>query len=166
MYNLMVDLETLSTSPNAYIVSIGAAYFYDHGIGETFYKVVMPDNYYNLHIDPATVAWWMQQSDRARSVFASTEAAPLETVLYEFRQFVKPQTLVWGNGANFDNVILANAYRTIGHEPPWPFYMDRCFRTLKECNPQIPKPVFAGTAHNALDDAINQANHATQILWS
>ena len=68
---------------------------------------------------------------------------------------------VWGNGASFDNVLLATAYKRLGMETPWPFWKDRCFRTMK--NVCKVDHSFEGTAHNALDDARSQAQHLIKI---
>jgi exodeoxyribonuclease VIII len=70
---------------------------------------------------------------------------------------------IWGNGASFDNVILANAYRRNDLNIPWKYYNDRCYRTMKSLAPHI-KMEREGTHHNALSDAISQANHLIRIM--
>lgn len=70
---------------------------------------------------------------------------------------------VWGNGADFDPVLLSSAYRAIGRPPPHKFYNVHCFRTLKNLFP-VEKPARDGTHHNALDDAIHQVKHLHKIL--
>jgi exodeoxyribonuclease VIII len=65
---------------------------------------------------------------------------------------------VWGNGANFDNVILRNALDRYGYSALWKYSNDRCFRTMKNILPKI-EATRAGTYHNALDDAIYQVNY-------
>mgnify|MGYP003611684532 FL=1 len=51
-----------------------------------------------------------------------------------------------------------------GLKNPVPFWLQRDFRTLKALNPTI-KHTFSGVAHNALDDAINQAAHMS-AMWA
>lgn len=75
---------------------------------------------------------------------------------------------VWGNGAKFDLSILEAAYMTVpmfglGVGVPWNFRKEYCYRTLKNLRPEC-QVTRRGTAHNALDDAINQAAHAIQLL--
>jgi exodeoxyribonuclease VIII len=73
--------------------------------------------------------------------------------------------LVWGNGADFDLPILSAAYVAAGFGgPPWKPYNGRCYRTLKNLRPDVPRPERRGTAHNALDDAVFQAEHAIALL--
>jgi hypothetical protein len=72
---------------------------------------------------------------------------------------------VWGNGAAFDNVLVAEALRRCGMKPAWNYYNDRCYRTLKNLRPDV-KLIRLGTHHDALDDARSQADHAIRLLAS
>jgi inhibitor of KinA sporulation pathway (predicted exonuclease) len=67
---------------------------------------------------------------------------------------------IWGNGAAFDNTILAAWFKHFNL--PWDFRKDRCYRTVKNMFPGVPYQ-FVGTKHNALADATNQAEHLIQI---
>lgn len=166
MKNVMVDLETLGNGSNAVIISIGAVAFdVDAGLGDAFYMRVDPQTCEEagLKMDVSTVMWWMQQSDAARSAFKGSGAMPLEFVLGEFASWYPRDATLWGNGATFDNVILSNAYLAVKGKRPWEFWNDRCYRTLKSLRPDV-KMVRAGTHHNALDDAKDQAVHAIAIL--
>ncbi|WP_409277834.1 3'-5' exonuclease [Providencia rustigianii] len=75
---------------------------------------------------------------------------------------------VWGNGVDFDNVILRNAYNSVGLEPFWNHWNNRCVRTIVELgrnagiDPKTTLP-FVGEPHNALDDAIHQAKYVSII---
>lgn len=166
MDNAMVDLETLDNVPTSAILSIGAVKFDDTGTDEDeFYVNIDPRTCTKagLTISPDTVMWWMQQSDSARKAFNNKDALSLQAALNKFTAWLGGANQVWGNGATFDNPILANAYRAVGIEPPWKFWNDRCHRTLKNLYPWVKAPAM-GTAHNALDDARNQAQHASAIL--
>jgi hypothetical protein len=90
-------------------------------------------------------------------------------VLEDFSDFLARVPLrkrkIWGNGASFDNAILAELYRVAKHPSPWEYWNDRCYRTLKNLYKQVvPPPERKGTHHNALDDAVFQAEHAVSIL--
>lgn len=167
--HVMVDIETMGTHPNAPILSIGAVLFDCLGIAEEFYETAsLHDNIdTGATMDPSTVLWWMQQSDEARAALldAAQSDVPLQLALQNFGAFCnlsgKMIDGVWGNGASFDNVLLATAYKRLGMETPWPFWKDRCFRTMK--NVCRVDHVLEGTAHNALDDARSQAQHLIKI---
>jgi len=167
MKNIMVDLETLGNGPKAVIVSIGAVQFDETGLGDTFYINVDPESCVatGMEMDVSTVMWWMQQSDAARKALTQTAQFSIAAALDQFRRYLPSGDVVlWGNGATFDNVILASAHRLVGVKRPWSFRNDRCFRTLKDLYPQVKPGMPVGTAHNALDDAVFQAEHASRIL--
>lgn len=172
MDNIMVDLETLDNGPTSAILSIGAVAFNEIGPGDEFYTVVKVKSCTDvgLTLNADTVMWWMQQSDAARAAFNNNEAMHLREALRRFEQFITSATgdprkaKVWGNGATFDNVILANAYRASGLDRPWKYSNDRCYRTLKNLYPWVKGPASGAVKHNALEDARWQARHASSIL--
>lgn len=167
--HFMVDLETLGNGSNAMIVAIGACSFLAPKEGPTFYQVIDPV-LSDGDIDASTVKWWLEQSDEARKALLVHDSVSLKRALDNLNVFLAASLVpsdrlcIWGNGATFDNVILANAYRRNGIATPWRFWNDRCYRTLKNLHPDIPLPKRTGTHHNALDDAITQAEHARRIL--
>jgi len=165
----MLDLETMSTKPNAAIIAIGAVAFNETGIVDKFYIQVRLSSCKEngLDIDPSTIIWWMKQGEEARSKFFDNEtASDLVSALDSFSAFYSQHGgAIWGNGAAFDNVILRSAYESIGVEAPWPFWVDSCYRTIKNMNPII-ELRRVGVHHNALDDAETQALHLLEIIKS
>lgn len=156
----MVDLETGDNCPTAAIVSIGAVVFSPSGVGRSFYRAVDINTSVGigLTVSADTMAWWGRQSAEAREVFTDPARAPVQRALDEFAAFLSdlPDVKVWGNGASFDNAILQVAYRLCGLPLPWKFWNDRCYRTASA---DLPRRTQSGTHHNALDDAVSQANH-------
>lgn len=166
MLDVMLDLETMGAGPTAAIIAVGAVQFDPAAgtLGDEFYAVVDLQSSVaaGLHIDPSTVLWWLRQSDEARA--AVTEpGSPLADVLRDFAGWLPAGARVWGNGAGFDNVVLASAYRAVGMRTPWSYRDDRCYRTLRALNPDV-EYARSGTAHNALHDARSQARHALELL--
>lgn len=160
----MGDLETLGTSSNSVILSIGAVAFNEHtGVTDTFFTAVDKDSCLQagLVIDSATEIWWSKQSAEAKAQFK--DPIPLKSALMAFCDFIGKDDLVWGNGVDFDNVILANAYKACGETQPWNFRNNRCYRTLKNLFPYI-KCDRHETPHHALGDAKYQARHLMKIL--
>ena len=176
---IMLDLETLGTKPGSVILAIGAVRFDETGIlGESFYQNVNPESAVEagLTIDVSTIMWWLQQSDEARKGLVAGEAMLLPQALHAFgRWALAPGGVVnshedivqveelWGNGSDFDNVLLAHAFTAAGLPQPWSHRANRDYRTLRALAPDVPfmKPVVA---HNALEDAKAQAVHAIEIL--
>ena len=176
MFEIMLDLETMGTGPNAAIVAIGAAAFCPHErrvLGKTFYAPVSLESSVDAGgvMDAGTVQWWLQQGEAARALFE--KYAPnmtIDNALYEFSTWAAnvsgtdPKKVnIWGNGADFDNVILASAYSRADITQPWGTFNNRCYRTIKSLYPEI-KMERNGTHHNARDDAISQAEHLCRIL--
>ena len=163
--HVMLDLETMGVGPNAPIVAIGACRFDETGLyGETFYETVSLESAVasGAEMDPDTVLWWMQQSEDAYSEIVEADGDAWE-VLCNFTEWLKSEKIdgLWGNGASFDNVILAQTYRRFRQPTPWPFWLDRCYRTEKSFS--TVEMVREGIHHNALDDAISQAKHLIEI---
>lgn len=172
-FDLMIDLETLGGPPDGAIVSIGACFFdlETCTIGPTFNRVI------NLatavrdggKMKPSTVMWWLSQSDDARkAILYNTEE--IRTVLLDFASFIATHSRVldvrpWGNSNSFDLTILASAYERAGMRAPWSPFRERDFRTVRNMYPSVEyNPDDKGDgAHNALTDAIFQANHLFKI---
>lgn len=168
MRHVMIDLETLGQRPGCKILSLGAVEFGPAGLGGRFYEVFDANTQAGLHMDVDTVLWWIRQADEAKhDLVSQADKISLDAGLHRFSDwlhgFDQKTVRIWGNGASFDNAILAEAYHRLGIARPWQFYNDRCYRTLKNLAKHI---AFerGGTAHRAIDDAVDQANHAVKIL--
>ncbi|WP_026601448.1 3'-5' exonuclease [Methylomonas sp. 11b] len=172
MKDLMIDLETLSTQPNAAIVSIGACMFdlATGEIGAEYYQAIqLKDNAKNGHISPETVAWWMKQPYDAKTVFWDKNAKTINEALMDFTVFRQKHQAktIWGNGASFDCVILRSAHQAHGFVT-WQYWQERDTRTLVDvaerlCNENVTKTTaFDGEKHNALADAKHQARYISR----
>ncbi|MCG6868310.1 MAG: 3'-5' exoribonuclease [Gammaproteobacteria bacterium] len=150
----MIDLETMGTSADAAIIAIGAVRF-DTEITDRFHCIVSLQSSVDarLRMDPSTILWWMQRSESARAQFAE-EGTEIDYALIEFEEWLEEDTIVWGNGSDFDNAILANAYRALNLPVPWKFWNNRCYRTVKALHPEIKEGCTGGSIyHCAVDDA-------------
>lgn len=170
MTQFMIDLETLGKRPGCKILSIGAVEFSANGLGDRFYTSVTTEDQLGLDEDPETLAWWNRQSPEARRVLTEPKTAFVDG-LEQFAGWVKrlggPRSVYpWGNGADFDNAILHVAFDVSGVKCPWEFWNSRCYRTLKNLPgaPKFQKDKRAGVHHNALDDAVTQAQHAVEVF--
>lgn len=169
----MIDLETLATTADAVILSIGAVRFnletgavFDHP-QRTFYQVVQVNSQRTRRIDGDTLAWWMTQSKDAQAVFTEPGAHLVEA-LFGLRDWVDPtpgaMPTVWSNGADFDLPMLNHAFLVADIPTPWKPYAGRCYRTYKNLpGARAIKVERTGKHHNALDDAVYQAQHLCAI---
>lgn len=178
MNHLMIDLESMGKKPTAPIVAIGAVFFDPQSgvLGVEFYAAVDLSSAMAQGATPDgdTILWWLKQSAEARAALCTDDTRHITDALSELSAFISrnsdnPRYLkVWGNGANFDNVILRSAYERAGHTCPWQFWNDSDVRTMVllgkqlEFDPKRNMP-FDGIAHNALADARHQAKYVSAI---
>jgi 3'-5' exoribonuclease-like protein len=170
MNRIMIDIETLDIARTATILQIGACKFSpDDGITEKFYVFVELESQPKSTISPATLKWWTTQS--AMPIFAG--AAHINDALSRLHDWLIAQGAtglnndyeIWCKGTDFDAAILAHAYKTyMQMETPWKYSAPRDCRTLFKLFPEIKAPTANKHAHDALADAIHQAEHAARIL--
>lgn len=160
MKHTMIDLETMGVSAGCAIMSIGAVEFDPDSqtLGRTFYRVIDLQSCLDagLRIDARTLYWWMEQSNQAREAL-SKDKEPFRDVLEAFTRWLDPTTLIWSHGLTFDLPVLQAAYEKAGLVTPWKFRNARDTRTIFDLS-GVKMGVGAGTYHNALDDARNQAD--------
>jgi len=162
---VMLDLETLGTEPGCVILSIGAAVFDCDGVGETWAMSVDLESCeaHGLEADLSTLAWWLSRPSDQQGALEGGE--PLADVLREFTQWYRERNAdqLWANSPIFDVAILDEACARVGVTPPWSFWELRDYRTLSDL--AVAADIERdGVEHDALDDAIHQAQVASATL--
>lgn len=160
--DLMIDIETLSTKPNALVLSIGMCWFdRAHPDDEV---IALPIIYPTLsqedsHIDPQTVRWWMKQTDSARGVFddiVEDKRISCTDAAIDVGEAVNNADRIWAKDPDFDCVILSHfVNQQVNFD--WPFWKNRSVRTMLDTVPVAKNMEFEGTQHDALADAVHQA---------
>lgn len=184
---LMIDIETMSTEPDASVLSIGAVgfspYEIGHFMGEPFYiNISLRSNEeHSRHLSADTMEFWLKQRTEALRAMFEGEVTNLKQACKRFRmwaQDLKPAvTHVMANDPDFDVVILKQAFKACGENWPWGFWINRSYRTWTELaypDPDERRELLArcrgeGIHHNAGDDAKAQAlcvQHCYQMLRS
>lgn len=169
MNHVMIDTETLATTPDAVIMSLGAVRF-DLETGEideanAFYASISIQSNLDIgrRISQDTLNWWLKQDPQAQAVFHEKKMS-LGDALVDFETWMNgKEHKMWSNGADFDLPLVSSAYEALGMKAPWKFWDQKCFRTFKELPGAgvVRKP--AATAHHALIDAVDQARMAIEI---
>lgn len=188
--DIMLDLETFATGQNAAIVSIGAAAFMgdEEGQFNSLFNAtpeLLQRNMLGFHrridlarsdtdkrgvISPATVEWWLLQSQEARASLVQAPRVPLGQALVEFQtwieeNFAQPKKIrLWSNGPTFDERLIREAFDRYGMTFPLSFRGSRCCRTMIELaelygwdRSQFKELSSDILKHNALHDAVFQA---------
>jgi hypothetical protein len=178
MNHVMLDLETLGTTADAVVLSIGAVRFDPSSdrLGDRpedkFYGSVSIDSQLQLgrRIQEDTLLWWIQQSPEARQVFFEPKKT-LEAVLLDLADWIsvipEANLEVWAKPAKFDIAILEHAYQQHDIDVPWPHWASNCLTSFKkrmcEICVDVPKQPAPEIAHNALHDAIAQARYVQAL---
>lgn len=174
---IMVDIETLSTKPNAVILSLGTVV-----IGNTlevipefsYYKVFNRNGQKERHIDINTVEFWMKNI--SMYPIATENSSFLSDSLWQFNSWLGEvsksletnlnEIEFWAKGSDFDFVILKDAYESFCIPVPWAYNAVRDLRSILKW---VPKTCYTPKeenkeAHNALGDAKFQAMQLIQAL--
>lgn len=174
----MIDLETLSTSPNAVILTLGAVKFNRTPVNSnsgaptldslnSFYRRIEIESCIakGLVVSPDTEEWWRSQNSEARhEAMEHKDRIPLVQALKEFSTWFLGSKNVWSHGATFDCVILEHAYRACGLDVPWMFWDARDTRTLYDVSGVVLKDFAVKVQHHALYDAYRQVLAALESL--
>lgn len=179
----MIDIETMGTSPNAAIITIGACVFDPYG---TDTEDTIPDEQkfsatisfqdnqkQNRAFDADTIAWWLRQSKEAQDGLQEGDITNLRKALTMYNQFFGNQkgrvSRIWAKSPDFDVVIMRDAFHSQNMMDLFKFWETRCVRTLTEAAyPNGDQPTIGvGVAHKALDDALRQAlmvQHCNNVI--
>lgn len=178
--HIMVDLETLGTTRDAPILTIGAVAFDPWGDGATgnqFDARIMLKSYDDaplqgkFTVNFGTLTWWFGQNEQARQeAFADNDKrrprVPLRLALSNLLKWLTAQTRdtgyplhLWSQGKEFDVPILEYAIERCGLRVPWKFWNTRDTRTAYGMcgvnSKDVPVPDGC-TAHEAICDCVRQ----------
>lgn len=174
--DVMVDLETLGTTPGAPILSIGAVEFVLDGdvLGREFYRNTIPE-FDGAQPDASTLYWWFQQSDEARKRLTTPEPIHLTIALPEFEEWLTHdrgnEFRIWSHGPSFDIAFLEMWWRrvpSVEGRTPWRYDAARDTRTLFHAagiDWDREMEIQTAVEHDALEDAKGQAR-VVQTAWA
>jgi hypothetical protein len=161
MASLMIDIETLGTTPDAHILTIAAQSFdplQREWLGPHYYARVDFESQENRCIEPGTLEWWATQKESQTEAFAEDHRIPLSQALTELGRMIWQSRRIWANGSNFDMTILEHAYKSYNITLPWQYFHVRDARTVYSLVPSLNK---YPASHHALEDCRRQI----RLLW-
>jgi|TARA_B100000519_G_scaffold58812_1_gene49224 hypothetical protein len=168
MIHAMIDLETLSTNPNAVILTVGGVKFDPHTnmkpYHDMYFRVdVDSQTMQGRHVMDDTLDWWAKQSEDVREeALGDKDRIDLDNMIKTINKFSVGVDVFWCQGPLFDYAILQNLYTQLGHPVPWQYWQIRDSRTLFNLVPRDKNEKRVGL-HNALSDCIFQAKKVQKI---
>ena len=161
--DIMIDLETLDTSPYCVILTIGVVRFDPKGMGVVERLELRPTiedqtEIHNRIINEDTLRWWSEQSpDALEEALGDQGRTSFRDCMEKLYKFCWNRRAVWSNGASFDVVVMESAWRNLEMRIPWSFYTIRDTRTLYEVAGVKLRDGGHTTSHKAVEDAERQA---------
>lgn len=184
--HLMIDIETMGTDRKAPVLAIGAVPFQLHrehcaiapsGHHWEIRLTLEANEQIGRRANPATVEWWLRQSDAARAALLAEPRCDSATdFAVEFLRRIENDPVLdlgelhlWAKPPQFDIVILQDFLDDAlpaFSEWPAPQRLERDSRPLIDLakamgwNDCFPAPVVE---HGALSDAVEQAEQVVRI---
>ncbi len=158
----MLDIETLATTPDAVVMSVGVVKFDPH-TGTPYNKTLWrPDideqTERDRHVSESTLEWWSKQADHIQEdAFSDEGRIPVTEFMKELNRYCVGADKIWCQGPQFDMLILENLYIQWGHHFGWQFWQVMDCRTLFQLMPQDPRKAIQQDLHSADADAYYQA---------
>lgn len=162
--DVMIDLETLGTTPDAVILGIAAVKFdpFDDYLEKGLDVTDLPaldllvdvDTQPNRSVEDSTLEWWSKQDPVVQEKMFSTQGrVSFEQALEQLHQFVwNTGGRIWAQGTQFDISILEHSFRSLNRAYPWRYSQARDSRTLLDLvNVSLPN-----ATHDAVADCFRQ----------
>ena len=168
MIHAMIDLETLSTNPNATILTVGGVKFDPHTqmkpYGDLYFRVdVDSQTKLGRDVQQETLDWWATQpKEIMEEALGDKDRISLEDTIKQINKFSVGVEVFWCQGPLFDYAILQDLYKQLGHPAPWQYWQIRDSRTLFNLVPRDPSEKRVGM-HNALQDCHFQAKKVQKV---
>lgn len=169
---LMIDIETLATTPNAAVLSIAAIRFnmkknYQNVKSpeelDVFYKKISLESQPNREINDDVLLWWSKQKQQlVEDTFSADNRVDLKSAIMEFNQWASGSNRYWSKGSIFDFPILESCNKQFNLANPWQYYEVHDARTVFNLVPDI--VMKNPQAHNALYDCFYQILQLQKIL--
>lgn len=162
MSDVTIDLETLATSHNSVVLTLGAVKFNPFTLQEPYERL-----YIRLDADDqiakgrdvseSTMEWWMKQSPEIQEeALGAHDRTSIESTLAQLNKFLVGADKIWVQGPHFDITILESLYKQYGVPTNWQYWQIMDSRTLFGVHGD-PRDKASKTAHNAVEDCISQS---------
>ena len=156
----MIDLETLHTTPQATVLTVGGVKFnpFDSSEPHSEFYFKLDIDSQNRDVSDDTIAWWGRQDPKVQEeAFSSANRVSMETFLDSLPKWMVGVDVLWGHGYGFGITIIEDMLRQCNKSIPWQFWQVMDSRTLFNLCKIDPRKAMQTDLHNALADAYFQA---------
>ena len=168
MIHAMIDLETLSTNPEAVILTVGGVKFDPHSFTEPsqgmYFRVdVDSQTAMGREVMQLTLDWWAEQpKEISEEALGDKDRISLAKMLKTINKWAVGVDVFWCQGPLFDYAILQDFYAQMKVPVPWNYWQIRDSRTLFSLVPRDLNEKRTGK-HNALEDCYFQARKVQEV---
>ena len=161
--HIMIDIETLATTPDAVVMSVGAVKFDPTSTQPPTSKTLWrPDideqTDRDRNVSESTLEWWAKLPQHIQDdAFSEEGRIPVAEFMKELNRYCVGADKIWCQGPQFDMLILENFYLQWGHHFGWQFWQIMDCRTLFQLMPTDPRKAIQQDLHSADADAYYQA---------
>lgn len=181
--DVMIDLETLGTSPGCVVLSVGVVCFDPHGediplpgsegsVGLDAYLDVAQQKRHGLHVNPDTLSWWKKKNSvLLEKLMSHPDATHPRVALDRVSKLIRRKDgRVWCRGASFDFPILQHLFNEYAIATPWEYWDQMDCRTLaylatgsqtSRCEIALPEGFVE---HDSLWDCWRQAREVQELI--
>jgi hypothetical protein len=163
---VMFDLETLGTTADCVVLTLGAVRFDPRSNHIDKDSLLLKFNVdeqtaRGRTISESTMEWWSKQKKEiVEDAFSDQNRVSVEHALEQFRKFVWNNDRIWSQGS-FDVNIMENMFMQFGYPVPWNYWQVRDSRTLFDI---VDGELDRSKHHNAVADAVSQAQGVQHAL--
>jgi hypothetical protein len=165
--DIMIDIETLGTTPNAQVLSIAAVAFNPFEITTDFSEnptldlLLTLEDQQNRHVDDGTLVWWSKQSHEVQDrIFGESDRVSIVESLEQLSKFCWLKNRIWAQGITMDICILTDLYGEHKKSVPWNYGAVRDSRTLLDLY-SVNQPLVT---HDSLADVLRQISGTQQAI--
>jgi hypothetical protein len=166
----MIDIETLNTTPDSVILSVGAVKFNPYTHEDPFqhkhWKLDV-DQQFELGrtYDQSTLEWWGRQAEHIReAAFGDQGRIGLVEFAKDLNKWLVGCREIWCQGPQFDMVMIEHLFQQLCHHRNWAYWQVRDSRTLFSLMPRDPRKDIQEDLHDALADAYWQARCVQKVF--
>lgn len=135
--HIVIDLETLDTSPSAVVTSIGVAIGSKGAFTSWQVNLEITSQLLNGRtVSQSTLAWWKEQQKYTQQLMLENQLQTpqaLSNLVIELEglqvKLGESNIAVWGNSPSFDLVILSSLFEQYRSSVPWKYWQERDLRT-------------------------------------